>query len=173
MSLLLALAGFIYAEPCREAGSITRVKNRSVGRVEYVIFDIKKRADNAPPQFSVKSSKRPFTDYSGEQTYSIAGDKYKTIVFQSINWMCEIPQKYRLPKRAVKGIKLLSSFEGIVEFAVGYRSRSRYVTTYSYEGRFRYKGRNEVQKVVPALRLTSKTQTKLFAPDNKVSGIPD
>jgi hypothetical protein len=133
LSLLLAFAGFTYAEPCKEAGSITKVKNRSVGRVEYIIFDIKKGEDASAPDFEVKSAKPPFTDYSGDETYRIAGDKYKSIVFRSIYWLCEIPQKYRVPRTAVKGIKLLSSFEGIVEFAVGYRSRSRYVATYSYD----------------------------------------
>jgi len=109
------------------------VKNRSAGRVEYVIFDIKKPEDGATPDYAVETASPPFTDYSGEETYKIAGGKFKRIVFRSVYWMCEIPERYRLPTTAVKGIKLLSSFEGIVEFAVGYRARSRYVATYSYD----------------------------------------
>lgn len=121
-----------YAQTCTETGSITRVKNRSAGAFEYVIFDIKNPEDGAVPLYEVKTAKPPFTDYSGDETYEIEGGKFKSIVFRSVYWMCEIPQKYSLPQKAVKGVKLLSSFEGIVEFAVGYRSRSSYLGTYHY-----------------------------------------
>jgi hypothetical protein len=131
--LTLFLCGSAVAEVCTEPGAITRVTNRSRGNFEYVIFDIKKSEEGGVPEYEVRTSNPPFTDYSGEETYKIGGSKFKTVVFRSIMWMCEIPEQYRLPKTAVKGIKLLSSFEGIVEFAVGYRSRSRYLMTYAYD----------------------------------------
>ena len=131
--LSLIVTGTIHAEKCTEPGSITKVKNRSVGQVEYVIFDIRKAPDGSLPEFEVDTAAPPFTDYSGEETYQVAGGKHKKIVFRSVNWLCDIPERYRLPKTAVKGIKLLWSFEGIVEFAVGYSSRSKYLATYSYD----------------------------------------
>ena len=133
IGLLCLFCDASYAGSCTEPGSISRVKNRSAGNVEYVIFDIKKPEDGATPDYTVETASPPFTGYSGEETYEIAGGKFKRIVFRSVYWMCEIPERYRLPKTAVKGIKLLWSFEGIVEFAVGYRTRSRYVATYSYD----------------------------------------
>jgi hypothetical protein len=72
------------AQTYKDPGSITRVKNRSVGHVEYVIFDVKKPEDGATPEYKVKSAKPPFTDYSGEETFGIRGSRNKGIVFKPI-----------------------------------------------------------------------------------------
>ena len=145
ITITLLSSGIIFAEPCREPGSITRVKNRSAGKYDYVIFDVRKSEDGDQPDFEVKTASPPFTDYSGEETYEIPGGKHKSIAFRSVYWMCEIPERYRLPQTAIKGIRMLWSFEGIVEFAVGYRSRSRYLATYSYDA-------GSVRKVVMKFR---------------------
>ena len=127
--------GFVvtsHAQVCKESGSITRIKNRKVGKTEYVIFDIKK-GGNYEPKWEVKSVEGPFTDYSGDTTIDVAGTKFRKIVFRSFNWMCETPMRVRTPRPAVRDVKKLWAFEGIAEFVVGISPRARYVTTYSYD----------------------------------------
>lgn len=133
--LTLVFAGVGFSQKCTEAGSIKRVKNRSVRNVEYVIFDIYKQNASATSRMSydVESATAPFTDYSGDETIPVRGNKFKKITFKSIFWMCETRKKISTPRTAIKDIKNLSSFEGIVEYVVGFRARSRYVTTYQYE----------------------------------------
>lgn len=132
-ALLPLFSSTMFGQACNEEGSILRVKNRSAGNVEYVIFDIKKTQDNKDVEFEVERVMPPFTDYTGDETYSIAGDNFKKITFSSVYWMCQTSERYALPKTAVKGIKMLWSFEGITEFVIGYRSESRYVATYTYD----------------------------------------
>jgi hypothetical protein len=128
--------------PCKESGSIKRVKNRRIGKYEYVIFDLIK-PDIA--KYSVKTKKPPFTDYSGDETYKIKGRKFKVIEFRNLNWGCQTRESYSLPKLAIKGVKQLWVFEGIAEFVVGYRRRSRYIATYSYDA-------GSIRKVVMKFR---------------------
>jgi len=125
------LAGLSSAQDrCTEAGSIRSVKNTSIGRFEYVVFDVIRPNE---PTYTVETRRPPFTDYPGEETYKIKGNKFKVIVFRSVNWMCDSRQRFRLPGQAIRGIRNLYAFEGISEYVVGYRSRSRYVGTYHYD----------------------------------------
>lgn len=132
-SLAFLLAGFAYAEKCTQPGSIKRVKNRSVGNVEYVIFDVFKRADGDKVDYGVEKASGPFTDYSGDETIPVRGKKFRKIVFKSVYWMCESREIVRTSRTAVKDVKQLSRFEGIAEYVVGIRARSRYITTYHYD----------------------------------------
>ena len=132
-SLVFLLCSFSYAEKCTQPGSIKRVKNRSVGNVEYVIFDVLKRADSDPVDYEVEKASAPFTDYSGDETIPVRGKKFRKIVFKSVYWMCESRERIRTPKTAIKDVKQLSRFEGIAEYVVGIRARSKYVTTYHYD----------------------------------------
>ncbi|NNE98411.1 MAG: hypothetical protein HKN25_05245 [Pyrinomonadaceae bacterium] len=133
-TFVFVFCGIGYAEKCTQPGSIKRVKNRSAGNVEYVIFDLLKRADtpNSAPDYEVKSASGPFTDYSGDETIPVRGKKFKSIVFKNLYWMCESRDQTKTPRAAVRDIKQLSRFEGIAEYVVGFRSRSRYITTYHY-----------------------------------------
>ncbi len=131
LGLFFFLANISFAQNvCKEPGSIKRVKNRRAGNIEYVIFDLVK--PNAP-SFSVKTKSPPFTDYSGDEKYKIRGNKFKVIVFKSLNWTCKTRERYSVPKSIVKEVKMLWAFEGIAEFVVGYRKGSRYVSTYYYD----------------------------------------
>ena len=49
---------------------LKRVKNRSVGNVEYVIFDIykQKASTTSKMSYNVETASAPFTDYSGDET---------------------------------------------------------------------------------------------------------
>ena len=132
MSLVFLLCGFSYAEKCTQPGSIKRVKNRSVGNVEYVIFDVFKRADGAQVDYEVETTSGPFTDYSGDETIAVRGTKFRKVVFKNIFWMCESRELVRTPRTAVKDVKQLSRFEGIAEYVVGIRARSRFVAAYHY-----------------------------------------
>jgi len=132
-SLLFLFCSFSYAEKCTQPGAIKRVKNRNVGNVEYVIFDVLKRAGGDGVDYEVEKATGPFTDYSGDETIPVRGKKFRKIVFKSLYWMCESHEQIRTPKTAVKDVKQLSRFEGIAEYVVGIRARSRYVTTYHYD----------------------------------------
>lgn len=133
--LTLLFVSIGHSQICTESGSIKRVKNRSIGNVEYVIFDIYKQNDSTTSKmdYEVETARSPFTDYSGDETIPVNGDKFKKITFRSIYWMCETQKNITTPKTAIKDIKNLSSFEGIVEYVVGFRARSRYITTYQYD----------------------------------------
>ena len=129
IGMVFAFVGIGFSQDaCTEAGSIKRMKNTKIGRNEYVVFDIIKPNE---PTYAVETRKPPFTDYQGEETYKIAGKKFKVIVFKSLNWMCNTRERFRLPRRAIKGIKRLYAFEGIAEYVVGYNTR--YVATYHYD----------------------------------------
>ena len=138
MALFLAFTTTGFAQLCTESGSIVKVKNRQVGKTEYVIFDLKKGGEYEP-KWDVTKVSGPFTDYSGDTPIEVKGSKYMKIAFRSFNWMCEIPMKTRTPKRAVKDVKKLWAFEGIAEFVIGTSARARYITTYSYDAGSRTK----------------------------------
>lgn len=144
LGLVFLLCSFSYAEKCTQPGSIKRVKNRSVGNVEYVIFDVYKSA-GSELDYEVESTSGPFTDYSGDETIPVRGSKYRKIVFKSIYWMCESRDLTRTPRSVVRDVKELWRFEGIAEYVVGIRARSRYITTYHYEA-------GSVMKVVMKFR---------------------
>ncbi len=88
---------------------------------------------NSTMSYDVETATGPFTDYSGDETIPVKGSKFKKIVFKSIYWMCNPRERIRTPKTAIKDIKNLWAFEGISEYVVGFRAKSRYVTTYQYE----------------------------------------
>jgi hypothetical protein len=120
---------------CTEPGSIKQVKTRSAGNFEYVIFEIfKDPAGNYEPAYEVETAAPPFTGYSDEDgEIPVSGAEFKKITFRSFNWLCETKMKAGPPKKAVKDVKMLWSFEAIAEFAVGYGAGSKYITTYRYD----------------------------------------
>jgi hypothetical protein len=133
--LLLTNTGFAQNYCKNESNSIKQVKTRSVGNTEYVIFDIVKNAEfSGAPNYTVETASRPFTGYvEDDGEIPVKGAKFKKVVFRSINWMCETRIRTKSFKGAVRDLKNLYAFEGISEFVVGYRAKSRYISTYSYD----------------------------------------
>ena len=133
LSLLLVSSAFAQAY-CSEPGSIKRVKNRSVGNVEYVIFDVIKSGNGLYDSYEVSSASPPFTGYvEADGEIPVKGAKFRKIVFRFVTWTCKTRNQTRTPRRAVKDIKELYTFEGIADYVVGYSARSRYVATYHYD----------------------------------------
>jgi hypothetical protein len=125
--VLTGIANVCVADPCTLPGSIMSVKNTSpAGSYEYVEFDIK-----SPPThtYTVTSVKPPFfADPSGDPI-SVAGKKFKQIVFTSVEWMCSINNVFTLPKLQIKGIKQADQSEGVISYIIGYKAEKNYVTT--------------------------------------------
>lgn len=125
----LLLSDVASAASCTAANSITRVSNTSpAGAYEYVIFDLK----TTSPSYHVSSKSPPFTFDPSDEPVAVAGNKFKQITFPSVYWMCTIPKLLSLPKIQVKDVKLTEQFEGMVSYVVGYKTASKYLTTYHY-----------------------------------------
>lgn len=117
------------AANCTEANSITRITHtHPAGAHEYVIFDLKTNR----PNYQVTSKSPPFTFDPSDEPVSVAGNKFKQIMFPSVYWMCSIPELLNLPKTQVKDVKRTGQFEGVVSYVVGYKTAGKYLTTYHY-----------------------------------------
>ena len=129
-ALLLSLAQPIDAQPCSGPRSILRVKNTVIGNHEYVVFDYVR-----PPaaSYSVTPVTGPnFTQDGSGNTITVAGNKFRQIRFSGINWTCSITHNINVPRTAIKDIKGIGQFEGVVTYVVGYRTASVYLGSYSY-----------------------------------------
>ena len=125
---LLSTPGF--SSPCTAAGSIVSVRNTSVGQYEYVRFKVKLPV-NAGFNFAVSTATPPFIQDPSGNTITVSGSKFKKIRFENVFWTCTISEQFSLPKTAIKGIKQISQFEGIVEYVIGRRKASLYIATTS------------------------------------------
>jgi hypothetical protein len=119
-----------FAQFCTEPGSIRRVRNTSIGSNEYVVFDVFMPPD---PQYSTSAVSPPFSGGSSGEPVTVRGGRFRKIRFDSVVWTCRIQELLTLPRSAVKDVKNLEQFEGIVEYVVGYRKTARYITTYHYD----------------------------------------
>ena len=115
------------AVPCTAPQAIRAVRNTSPrGPFEYVIFET---VGSAKLPLTVTAAAPPFiADPSGKPVV-VHGRKFEKIAFRDVAWTCEIKQRFALPKTAIKDIKQLSQFEGVVAYVVGYGNRSRYLST--------------------------------------------
>jgi hypothetical protein len=128
--VFMAASAAAQAAYCTAPHSIKRVKNTyPVGHYEYVVFDIV-ASPNRP--YSVSTGKRPFIADPSGLPVSVKGAKFKKIRFADVFWTCSIRHALALPKTAIKDVKRLGQFEGVVEYVVGYRKASRYISTYAY-----------------------------------------
>lgn len=118
------------AQDCTDPGSILSVRNSSQGRFEYVTFRLKRPLQSGYAR-SVATVHPPFTEDPSGNPVTVAGSKFKEITFRGIFWTCSIREFLSLPKPAIKGIKKTAQFEGVVTYVIGYRSYSRYVSTYN------------------------------------------
>lgn len=128
LAFVVLFANNILSAPCSSAGSIVRVKNINTTNYEYVEFKLK-RPLNSGYSYGVTTVSPPFIEDPSGNTVVVSGKKFKKIKFNSITWTCTITQNISLPNIAIKGIKKLSQFEGIVEYVIGYRKTSSYIST--------------------------------------------
>ena len=116
---------------CNEPNSIVRVRNTSIGVNEYVVFKFKKPP--AMPDVKVLSVRPPFlADGSGEPV-SVGGARFTQVKFTGVVWTCKIVENFHLPRAAIKDIKSIGQFEGIITYIIGRRSASRFRASYSYD----------------------------------------
>jgi hypothetical protein len=115
----------------------------SLGKYEYVIFNLKKPL-NSGFSYSVSTVSPPFVEESGA-TITIAGNKFRKIRFTNVTWTCLISEAFSLPKPAIKGLARTEQFEGTVSYTVGYRNSSAYIKTYAYNA-------GSIRKVVMMFR---------------------
>lgn len=139
--LLPLVSVFSQEKKCDEPNSITKVKRTASRGYEYLIFEVRKAGPDSPfdgEKYDVSEGNPPFTDYSGEETIPVAGDRFRHVVFYSVNlfkdqYPCDIDLSHFRPGKLVKDAKLLYAFEGVADFAVGFDRGSRLVSSYSYD----------------------------------------
>ena len=126
-----------FAAPCTAPHSIKNVRNSSpAGRYEHVIFQIV-GSPNLP--FVVSAASPPFIADPSGLPVAVKGKKFEKIRFSKVFWTCEIKESFSLPKTAIKDIKKLGQFEGVVEYVVGYGAYSRYLSTRALRSRANWK----------------------------------
>ncbi len=125
-----ALPAAAHAAACNEANSIVRVRNTSIGAFEYVVFKYKKPPNL--PSFTVKAVTPPFIQDGSGETVIVRGSKFTEVRFDGVVWTCSIIERLVLPKAAIKAVKNIGQFEGIITYIIGRRSSSRYISNYSY-----------------------------------------
>ena len=128
---LITAVSSAQAAACGPANSIVSVQNTSAGRFEYVVFTFHKPP--MTPQYTVAAASPPFIEDSGGTRIAVAGAKFTKVQFTSVYWLCSIKQTFHLPRRAIKDVKSIGQFEGVVTYIIGRGARSRYVTNYSYD----------------------------------------
>ena len=119
-----------FSQRCTEPGSIKQITTSSIGKFEYAVFTFNGSTDDV--DYSVETAAPPFTDYSGDEAIRVRGSKFRKIVFKSINWTCRTRNIAR-SQSAIKDVKELWTFEGIAEYAVGFRASSRFISAYHYK----------------------------------------
>jgi hypothetical protein len=132
LGFLFAMSGPGHAAPCNAANSIAKIKNTSSGNFEYVVFDFIKPP--TLPNYSVTTAVPPFVHDASGNIITVNGSKFKKVRFQGVVWTCSIQEALTLPKTAIKDIKNIGQFEGVITYAIGYRASSLYQGTYSYNG---------------------------------------
>ncbi|HYO90771.1 MAG TPA: hypothetical protein VEQ40_04015 [Pyrinomonadaceae bacterium] len=117
---------------CTAPGSIMSVTNTSTGNFELVTFRIRR-----PPQsnysYTVASVIGPtFVEDPSGNTITVNGNRFKRIRLKGIYWKCAITENITVPKIAVRDVKRIKQYEGIVEYVVGYKYNWQYLTTYTF-----------------------------------------
>ena len=143
-ALLLLLSSVAYSQACTAAGSILNAKNTTMGNFDYAVFTLKNPL-NSGYSYTVTTETGPFTQDPSGNPVTITGPKYKKIVFQAVTWTCQIAENFSVPKTAIKDIKKIEQFEGVVAYVVGHRTASPFIAAYTYTA-------GSTQKVVMAFR---------------------
>lgn len=126
LGIFAAFASVSLGQRCTEDGSIRSVTKARVGNFETVTFLI--NADSA--DYEVTNAKRPFYEYGEEEKpLRISGKYFKTINFKSVFWTCKISESLRAATTTIMDVKNIEQFEGYVVYAIGYRTKLKYVST--------------------------------------------
>ena len=114
------------AAPCAEPNSIVSVRNTSAGAFEYVIFKYQQPPNL--PSYTVTAAMPPFAqDVSGDPV-TVGGAKFTQVRFDGVVWFCTVSEQLHLPRSAIKDIKSIGQFEGVITYIIGRRARSHYVS---------------------------------------------
>lgn len=114
---------------CVAPHSIRQVRNGSGPWTEFVRFDVN-GSPNRP--FQVTQARPPFIADPSGRPVRVSGDKFKKVTFKNVYWTCSIREGLSLPRLAVKDVKRLRQFEGVVEYVVGYSAASVYAGAHVY-----------------------------------------
>lgn len=124
---MLLLAGLVSAQKCTEPGSIKRVTKTRSGNFEYVTFEVL----SADPDYKVSNAKPPFSEYGSEKRLRITGPYYKSVVIKGIFWTCKIGENFSARTSAITAVKSVEQFEGQAEYIIGYKAKSKFVSSYA------------------------------------------
>ena len=117
---------FAQAAPCAEPNSIVSVRNTSAGHFEYVIFKYQQPPNL--PSYTVAAAMPPFTqDGSGDPVH-VSGAKFTQVRFEGVVWTCSVTEQFHLPRAAIKDIKSIGQFEGVITYIIGRRARSHFIS---------------------------------------------
>jgi len=117
------------AGDCVESHSIRQVRNGAGPWTEFVRFDII-GSPNRP--FQVTQAHPPFVADPSGRPVRVSGENFRKITFKNVYWTCSIRERLSLPRLAVKDVKRLRQFEGVVEYVVGYSAASVYAGARAY-----------------------------------------
>jgi hypothetical protein len=131
LALFLGAAASAEADPCTEANSISRVRNRTNAPYEYLVFNFVKPP--TLPSYSVTTATPPFIQDPSGEPVTVNGDRFKRVRFEGVVWTCSIEEIFVVPRQAIKDVKNTGQFEGIIEYVVGYGGASQYLNTYTYD----------------------------------------
>ncbi len=132
---LMAMTSSSFAASCTDPGSIRVVRNTRIGSYEYVIFKYisPTRLPATVPVYTVTTHTGPFIHDASGQAITVAGWHLMQVQFQGIVWTCTIKHQFTLPRIAVKDIKNVGQFEGVVTYGIGLRTPSHhYLADYTY-----------------------------------------
>ena len=123
---LVCAPALAQAAPCAEPNSIVNVRNTTARHFDYVIFKYQQPPNL--PSYAVTAATPPFTqDGSGDPVH-VSGAKFTQVRFEGVVWTCGVTEQFHLPRAAIKDIKSLGQFEGVITYSIGRRARSHYVS---------------------------------------------
>ena len=132
----LSVPNVARAANCGLPNSIISVRNYASHGFEYVRF--KYRKPPALPTFAVTAATGPFTEDPSGNPVTITGPLYTQVQFRGVEWTCTIVKQLSLPRRAVKAVKSIGQFEGVITYIIGRSAASHFISTSSYNlGSFR------------------------------------
>lgn len=128
-AIIILGVGGAHGADCVAPHTIRQVRNGRGPWTEFVRFDL-----NGSPKrpFQVTQARPPFVADPSGRPIRVSGDKFKKITFKNVNWTCTIRERFSLPRLAIRDVKKLRQFEGVVAYVVGYSAASNYVGARAY-----------------------------------------
>lgn len=128
----------LFAQPCREPGSLIAVRTNRLKGHDYVIFQFKKETASSSwmPEFSWV--KPPFRSSPDDAPLSVKGCRFLRIHFRGVIWTCTINQSGMRKRWLIQDIKKSEQFEGDIEYIIGLKCASKKYKTYDYSNQSFY-----------------------------------